>query len=92
MCRVATGINKLRNHLLGTSTQVRACTASSQALLAVRDELLGVQQQQWQQQQQQQQTCEQQQQQQRWVQRGQHQQAGLREASYRPPCTPASNA
>ena len=89
MCRVATGINKLRNHLLGTSTQVRACTASSQALLAVRDELLGVQQQQWQQQQQQQ-TCEQQQQ--RWVQRGQHQQADLREASYRRRCTPAYNA
>ena len=43
---VVTGINKLRNHLLGTSTQVRACTASSQACLAVRDELLGVQQQQ----------------------------------------------
>ena len=43
---VATGINKLRNHLMGTSTQVRACTASSQAFLAVRDELLGVQQQQ----------------------------------------------
>ena len=43
---VATGINKLRNHLLGTSTQVRACTASSQVFLAVRDELLGVQQQQ----------------------------------------------
>ena len=42
----ATGINKLRNHLLGTSTQVRACTASSQAFLVVRDKLLGVQQQQ----------------------------------------------
>ena len=78
---VATGIIKLRNHLLGTSTQVRACNASSQAFLAVRDELLGVHQQQWQQPQQQQ-TCEQQQQ--RWVQRGQHQRAGLREASYRP--------
>ena len=39
---VAIGINKLRNHLLGTNT----CTASSQAFLAVRDELLRVQQQQ----------------------------------------------
>ena len=39
-------LHKLRNHLLGTSTQVRACNASSQAFLAIRDELLGVQQQQ----------------------------------------------
>ena len=68
-----------------TSWELALCTASSQAFLAIRDELLGVQQQQWQQQQQQQ-TCEQQQQ--RWVQRGQHQQGGLIQIS----CTPASDA
>ena len=43
---VATSITKLRHHLLGTSTQVRKCTSKGLAFMAVRDQLLGVQQQQ----------------------------------------------
>ena len=43
---VATSITKLRHHIPGTSTQVRKCTSKGQAFVAVRDQLLGVQQQQ----------------------------------------------
>ena len=42
---VATSITKLRHHL-GISTQVRKCTSKGQVFVAVRDQLLGVQQQQ----------------------------------------------
>ena len=42
----ASSITKLRHHLLGTSSDVKKCTSTAPALIAVRDKLRGVQQQQ----------------------------------------------